>query len=67
MSTRKSFDLVCVVVLVFTVLLTILFMNGSALGIETVVDEDAEYNSGSVYFTRNDLSSDWDSSGATVR
>ena len=36
MSTRKSFDLVCVVVLVFTVLLTILFMNGSALGIETV-------------------------------
>ena len=66
MSTRKSFDLVCVVVLVFTVLLTILFMNGSALGLETVVDEDAEYNSGSVYFTRNDLSSDWDSSGATV-
>ena len=65
MSTHKSFDLICVAVLVFTVLLTILFMNGSAFGIEIVVDEDAENNSHSVYFTKNDRDSDWNTAGAT--
>ena len=66
MSTSKHIDIICVVVLVLSLLLTVLFMNGEALGIEKVVDEDAEANSGSAYFTANDLNGDWDTSSATV-
>ena len=66
MSTHKNFDKICVVVLVLTLLLTILFINGERLGVTVVVDEDDEAHSGSVYFTANDLNGDWDSSGATV-
>jgi hypothetical protein len=65
MSTHKHIDLICVVVLILTVLLTILFMNGSRLGIETIIDEDAEANSQSVYFTANDSNGAWDTSSAT--
>ena len=66
MSTHKNFDKICVVVLIVTLLLTILFMNGSRLGIETIIDEDSEANSQSVYFTTNDLNGTWDTSTATV-
>ena len=66
MSTHKHFDTICVVVLVLSLLLTVLFMNGERLGIQVVVDEDDEAHSGSVYFTANDLDGAWDSSGATV-
>ena len=65
MSTHKHIDLICVVVLILTVLLTILFMNGSRLGVETIIDEDAEANSQSVYFTANDSNGAWDTSSAT--
>ena len=65
MSTHKNFDKICVVVLVLTLLLTVLFMNGEKLGLEVVVDEDDEAHSGSVYFTANDLNGAWDTSGAT--
>ena len=65
MSTHKNFDTICVVVLLFTLLLTILFINGERLGIEVISDEDAENHSGSVYFTENDLNGVWDSSSAT--
>ncbi len=65
MSTHNHIDLICVVVLILTVLLTILFMNGSRLGIETIIDEDAEANSQSVYFTANDSNGAWDTSSAT--
>ena len=65
MSTHKNFDTICVVVLLFTLLLTILFINGERLGIEVIIDEDAENHSGSVYFTENDLNGVWDSSSAT--
>lgn len=36
MSTRKDIDQICVVVLVLTLVITILFMNGTALGIQTI-------------------------------
>ena len=65
MSTHKSFDLVCVAVLILTLAITVLFLNGSALGIETIIDEDAEQNSGSVYFTGNDRKGDWNTDDAT--
>ncbi len=66
MSTHKNFDKICVAVLAFTLLITVLFMNGSRLGIELVVDEDSEGHSGSKMFTKSDLDASWDSSGATV-
>ena len=65
MSTHKSFDLVCVAVLILTLAITVLFLNGSSLGIETIIDEDAEQNSGSVYFTGNDRKGDWNTDDAT--
>ena len=66
MSTHKNIDIICVAVLVFTLLLTILFMNGERLGIQVVVDEDQEYHSGVTYFTVNDMDGSWDASSATV-
>ena len=64
MSTHKSIDAVCVVVLVLTLLLTLLFINGERFGIRVVTDEDAEGSS--AFFTVNDLRGDWNSASATV-
>ncbi|MBR6114825.1 MAG: carbohydrate-binding domain-containing protein [Oscillospiraceae bacterium] len=66
MSTHRKIDLICVVVILLSVLLTVLFMNGERLGITPIIDEDAEVHSGSVYFTNNDLNGDWDTASATV-
>lgn len=46
-------------------LITVLFMNGSSLGLQAVVDEDTESSEGNAYFTANDLDGDWDDSAAT--
>lgn len=61
MATHRHIDAVCVVITVFTLILTVLFMNGTALGIQAVSSEE---NSDSM-FTQNDLNADWDTSGAT--
>ena len=66
MSTHKNIDKICVVIVVLSLILTILFVNGESLGITKVVDEDAEQNSDSVYFTVNDQNGSWDTSSATV-
>ena len=66
MSTHKRIDLICVIVLVCTLLLTVLFMNGEMLGLQRVVDQDAEQHSDSVYFTDADLDGDWDASSPTA-
>ena len=66
MSTHKSIDKICVAVLALTLVLTLLFMNGEALGITKIVDEDSETYSGSAYFTSNDQDGSWDDSAATV-
>ena len=65
MSTSRYFDRICACVLVFTLILTVLFMNGQSFGIELVVDADSEAHSDSEYFTENDQLSDWDISSAT--
>ena len=64
MSGSKHIDRICVLVSVLALILTILFMNGEVLGVEAVVVEDAEANSGSARFTANDLDGSWDSAGA---
>ncbi len=65
MSTSKYIDAVCILVLILTLLITVLFINGEAFGIEKLVDEDAEANSGSSFFTQNDRNGSWDPAGAT--
>ncbi|MCQ2462938.1 MAG: carbohydrate-binding domain-containing protein [Clostridia bacterium] len=62
MSSSKHIDAICIAVLAFTLLLTVLFMNGDALGIKRIVSEE-EVNG---YFTENDIKSDPDYTGATV-
>ena len=61
MSTSKHIDIICIAILLCTVLLTGLFMNGAVLGLEPIADADA----GDGYFTANDLAGDWDTAGAT--
>ena len=61
MSTSKHIDVICVVVLLCTLLVTGLFINGTALGIEAITDADA----GDGQFTANDRNADWDTTGAT--
>ncbi len=65
MSTSRYFDRICAVVLIFTLIVTVLFMNGQTIGIELAVDADSEAHSDSEYFTQNDRLSDWDTSSAT--
>lgn len=61
MAAHKHIDTICIVIIMFTLLLTILFMNGKALGIQTSASEE---NSDAM-FTTNDLDADWDTAGAT--
>ena len=66
MSTHRHIDAICVAVLILTLLITVLFMNGEALGIRVIVDEDAEEHVGEQWFTSNDRDGTWDTVGATV-
>lgn len=59
MATDKNINKICMVVLVFTLLLTIAFMNGEKLGITPVEDQDAENHAANAYFTDNDQDGDW--------
>ncbi|MCI8331856.1 MAG: carbohydrate-binding domain-containing protein [Clostridiales bacterium] len=61
MSTHKHIDTICIVIVLLTLMITILFMNGKALGIAVMVSEE---NSGEM-FTKNDLNASWDTSNAT--
>lgn len=66
MSTHKYIDKICVAAVLLALVITVLFMNGEKLGIEKVVNEDAEQYSATAFFTSNDLNSaDLDFSEAT--
>ncbi|MBP3217979.1 MAG: carbohydrate-binding domain-containing protein, partial [Lachnospiraceae bacterium] len=65
MSTHRYFDKICIAVMVFALMLTVLFMNGEKLGIQTVSAAEEEV-AGTEYFTARDLDGDWDTSQATV-
>ena len=66
MSTSKYFDRIAAAVMVLGLLLTALFLNGEALGIEKIADEDAEQYETASLFTANDQNGDWDASKATA-
>ena len=65
MSTHKHFDLICVAVLLCTLLITILFINGESLGLVPIYDGDSEEHSDSSWFTANDRDGAWETAGAT--
>lgn len=66
MMTHNNINKICVVVTIIALVLTVLFMNGKKLGLQSVVDEDAETYEDSKYFTANDQRADWDESDATT-
>ena len=59
MSTGKHFSALCALVLALALAVTVLFMNGEALGIRVIRDEDSETNEDSEYFTTNDQNTAW--------
>lgn len=59
MFTNKNINKICMVVLVFTLLLTVAFINGKELGITSIEDQDAENYTANAYFTDNDQDGDW--------
>lgn len=68
MSTHKHIDFICVAVLFCTLLVTVLFMNGEALGIKVIAaddDPDSGYTA-TDHFTGNDQNGDWKDPNATV-
>ena len=65
MSTHRHIDIICVAILFVTLIITVLFMNGEALGIEKIVDEDAETYTGTAHFTANDEKTDMYTASAT--
>ncbi len=66
MTANKNIDKICVAVMLVALIITALFMAGTKLGIEPVVDMDAESYDGPEYVTANDLNGAWDTSDATV-
>ncbi len=61
MSTHKHIDKICVLVTVLTLIITLLFMKGKALGISVVINEEESDE----MFTANDLNSEWSTSDAS--
>lgn len=59
MSTGKHFSALCALVLALALAVTVLIMNGEALGIRVIRDEDSETNEDSQYFTSNDQNTAW--------
>lgn len=63
MSTSKSIDRICIIAVVVTLLISILFMNGSALGIQaqakTMGYEDRLFDTSRVH-TIDIIIDDWD-------
>ena len=64
MSTHKHIDLICVIVLVLTLILTVLFINGERFGLRPMsADELSEDDSSTV--TATDRNGAWETGGAT--
>lgn len=61
MSTHKRIDGICIAAVLLAIVLTVLLMNGRALGIVSAMS--AEVSDG--MFTAKDLDADWDASSAT--
>ena len=65
MAAGRYIDAVCVVMVLAALLVTALFIHGEELGLERIVDADAEESRGTAYFTDNDQRGSWDAGRAT--
>ncbi len=61
MAAHKHIDAICIAITVLTLLITVLFMNGKALGITVMAGGDESAG----MFTENDLDGAWNTSSAT--
>lgn len=61
MSTHKKIDAICIAAIIFSIVLTVLLMNGKVFASIPVMSEDV----GSDLFSANDLNADWDTAYAT--
>lgn len=61
MAAGRLFDKIAILGIIFALLLTVLFMNGEALGMQRIVSEDEVS-----LFTEDELNGSWDTSGATL-
>ncbi len=61
MSTHKKIDAICIAAIIFSIVLTVLLMNGKVFASVAAMSEDV----GSDLFTANDLNADWDTAYAT--
>ncbi|MCR4584171.1 MAG: carbohydrate-binding domain-containing protein [Lachnospiraceae bacterium] len=61
MTDSKRYNIISIVVIILAVAVTILFINGEALGMTVVEDQDAEgtEEGSSEYFSKSDLDGDW--------
>ncbi|MCR5603523.1 MAG: carbohydrate-binding domain-containing protein [Lachnospiraceae bacterium] len=66
MTAHKNIDKICIAVMLAALVITVLFINGKKLGIESVVDMDSETYMGNEYITANDLNGSWDTEDASV-
>lgn len=66
MSTSRYFDRICIVITVIALIITTLFVFGENLGLNKIVDEDAEGYEAPSGFTTNDMNADWNDTDATV-
>ena len=64
MSGKKYIDRICIAGIILSVVLTLLFINGEALGVTKIVDEDTQASETAEVFTDNDLDGSWDTSTA---
>lgn len=61
MSTSKHIDKICMGIILFSLLVTVWFMNGKAFGVSVISGEES--NGG--FFTENDQDGTWDTKNAT--
>lgn len=61
MSTHKKIDAICIAAIIFSIVLTVLLLNGKVFASVSVMSEDV----GNDLFTANDLNADWDIAYAT--
>lgn len=66
MSANKYIDRICIAIIIIGLIITAMFMNGEALGLSLMTDEDSEAYEDNRFFSDKDQNGSWDSASATV-
>lgn len=59
MSTHKSLDKICIIVICLAVVITVLFMNGKAFGLVSNAEVDGDGYTATEFFTVNEINGTW--------